>query len=135
MSTSSASDPNVATVRYQIGDIERAITFYTRLLGFKLDMRNGAVFAIVSRGPLQLLLSGPGSSGSRPMPDGRRQEPGGWNRIVVFVDNLDAQIEKLKAADVHFRNTVEAGPGGKQIQIDDPDGNPIELHEPPAPER
>ena len=132
MSTSSASDPSVATVRYQIGDMERAVTFYTRLLGFKLDMRNGAVFAIVSRGPLQLLLSGPGGSGSRPMPDGRRQEPGGWNRIVLFVDDLDAQIETLKAADVHFRNTVEAGPGGKQIQIDDPDGNPIELHEAPT---
>jgi glyoxylase I family protein len=84
---------------------------------------------MVSRGPLHLILSGPGSSGARPMPDGRRQEPGGWNRIVLYVSDLNAQIQKLKTAGAHFRNTVEVGPGGKQIQIDDPDGNPIELHE------
>jgi catechol 2,3-dioxygenase-like lactoylglutathione lyase family enzyme len=121
---------NVASVRYLITDIERAVAFYTKVLDFKLDMRNGAVIAIVSRGPLQLILSGPGSSGARAMPDGRRQEPGGWNRIVLYVPDLEAQIQKLNAAEARFRNTVEVGPGGKQIQVDDPDGNPIELHEP-----
>jgi catechol 2,3-dioxygenase-like lactoylglutathione lyase family enzyme len=88
-----------------------------------------AVRYLVSRGPLQLVLSGPGSSGARPMPDGRRQEPGGWNRIILYVPDLNAQIGKLKTAGAHFRNTVEVGPGGKQIQVEDPDGNPIELHE------
>jgi catechol 2,3-dioxygenase-like lactoylglutathione lyase family enzyme len=121
---------NVASVRYLITDIERAVAFYTKVLDFKLDMRNGAVIAIVSRGPLQLILSGPASSGARAMPDGRRQEPGGWNRIVLYVPDLEAQIQKLNAAEARFRNTVEVGPGGKQIQVDDPDGNPIELHEP-----
>jgi glyoxylase I family protein len=121
---------NVASVRYLITDIERAVAFYTKVLDFKLDMRNGAVIAIVSRGPLQLILSGPGSSGARAMPDGRRQEPGGWNRLVLYVPDLEAQIQKLKSAEARFRNTVEVGPGGKQIQVEDPDGNPIELHEP-----
>jgi glyoxylase I family protein len=124
-------DPSVATVRYLINDVERAVTFYTQVLDFKLEMRNGPVIAIVSRGPLHLILSGPGSSGARPMPDGRKQEPGGWNRIVVYVKDLEAQIGKLKAAEARLRNAVEEGPGGKQIQIDDPDGNPIELHEAP----
>jgi catechol 2,3-dioxygenase-like lactoylglutathione lyase family enzyme len=119
----------LAAVRYQSKDVDRAIKFYTELLDFKLVQQTGAAFGMVSRGPLQLVLSGPGSSGARPMPDGRRQEPGGWNRIILYVADLDAQIEKLKAAGAHFRNTVEVGPGGKQIQIEDPDGNPIELHE------
>ena len=118
-----------ATVRYQITNIDRAITFYTQMLDFKVEQKTGTVFAMVSRGPLHLILSGPGSSGARPMPDGRRQESGGWNRIVLYVPDLDAKIEKLKIVGAHFRNTVEVGPGGKQIQIDDPDGNPIELHE------
>src|SRR6188472_431724 len=121
--------PAIAAVRYQIKDIDRAIAFYTEVLDFKLEHKAGTAFAIVSRGPLQLVLSGPGSSGARPMPDGRRQEPGGWNRIVLYVSDLDAQIRKLKTADAHFRNAVEVGPGGKQIQIEDPDGNPIELHQ------
>jgi glyoxylase I family protein len=121
--------PAIAAVRYQISDVHRAITFYTELLGFKLEQSSGAAFAMVSRGPLQLILSGPGSSGARPMPDGRRQEPGGWNRIVLYVSDLDAQIEMLKTAGVRFRNRVEVGPGGKQIQVEDPDGNPIELHQ------
>jgi glyoxylase I family protein len=119
----------IAAVRYQIKDVERAIRFYTEVLDFKLEQKTGAVFAMVSRGPLQLVLSGPGSSGARPMPDGRRQEPGGWNRIIMYVPDLDAQIQKLRTAGAHFRNTVEVGPGGKQIQVEDPDGNPIELHE------
>jgi glyoxylase I family protein len=121
--------PAIAAVRYQIKDVERAIKFYTEVLGFKLEQKTGAAFAMVSRGSLQLVLSGPGSSGARPMPDGRRQEPGGWNRIIIYVPDLDGQIQKLKTAGAHFRNTVEVGPGGKQIQVEDPDGNPIELHE------
>jgi glyoxylase I family protein len=118
-----------ATVRYQVTNVDRAIGFYTQHLDFKLVMQAGPAFAMVSRGPLHLILGGPGSSGARPMPDGRRQAPGGWNRIVLYVSDLNAQIETLKAAGVQFRNTVEEGPGGKQIQIEDPDGNPIELHE------
>ena len=119
-----------AVVRYQITDLDRAITFYTTLLGFRLDQRSGPV-ATVSRGALHLLLSGPRSSGARPMPDGRRQEPGGWNRIVLYVDDLAALVDKLRGAGARLRNDVERGPGGTQIQIEDPDGNPIELHEPP----
>jgi len=119
----------IAAVRYQIKDVDRAIKFYTEVLDFKLEQKTGAVFAMVSRGALQLILSGPGTSGARPMPDGRQQEPGGWNRIILYVPDLNAQIDKLKAAGAHFRNTVEVGPGGKQIQVEDPDGNPIELHE------
>ena len=92
---------------------------------------SGKVFAAVSRGDLHLLLSGPGSSGSRPMPDGRRQEPGGWNRIVLYVDSIDGTMADLKAAGSRFRNEIEVGPGGKQIQVEDPDGNPIEIHEAP----
>ena len=83
----------------------------------------------MSRGSLRLILSGPGTSGARPMPDGRLQAPGGWNRILLYVDDLRAEIERLKRHDVHFRNEIEVGPGGSQILIDDPDGNPIELHE------
>jgi len=119
----------IAAVRYQIKDVDRAIKFYTEVLDFKLEQKTGTAFGMVSRGPLQLVLSGPGSSGARPMPDGRRQEPGGWNRIILYVPDLNAQIGKLKTAGAHFRNTVEVGPGGKQIQVEDPDGNPIELHE------
>jgi glyoxylase I family protein len=121
-----------AVVRYQIADVDRAITFYTTQLGFQLEQRAGPVFATVSRGALRLLLSGPGSSGSRPMPDGRRQDPGGWNRIVLYVDDLAALVARLRSTGTTFRNDVEIGPGGKQIQIDDPDGNPIEIHEAPA---
>jgi catechol 2,3-dioxygenase-like lactoylglutathione lyase family enzyme len=126
-----SADVKAAVVRYQVQDVERAIAFYTQHLGFELAQRSGPVFATVSRGDLHLLLSGPGSSGSRPMPDGRRQEPGGWNRIVLYVDNLDTTIAALRAAGTGFRNEVESGPGGKQIQVEDPDGNPIELHEAP----
>lgn len=125
-------DPGAAFVRYQIKNVDRAIAFYTQKLGFRLEQKTGAVFASVSRGNLHLLLSGPGSSGSRPLPDGRLQEPGGWNRIVLYIDDLASQIEKLKQAGARLRNEIEVGPGGKQIQIEDPDGNPIELHEAPA---
>jgi glyoxylase I family protein len=122
-------------VRYQVKDIERAVAFYTHTLGFKLDHRQANAFAKVSIDGLGILLSGPGSSGSRPMPDGRRQEPGGWNRIVLRVEDLPARIEQLRAAGVRFRNAMEAGPGGNQIQIEDPDGNAIELFEPAPAQR
>ena len=117
-------------VRYQVVDAGRAVAFYTERLGFKLDQQNLPAFAQVSVGHLKLILSGLGASGSRPMPDGRKQEPGGWNRIVLQVEDLPARIEALQKAGVHFRNQMEVGPGGRQIQIEDPDGNPVELFEP-----
>jgi catechol 2,3-dioxygenase-like lactoylglutathione lyase family enzyme len=125
------SQDDFAHVRYQVADIARSIAFYTERLGFSLDAHVGTAFASVSRGRLRLILGGPGSSGARPMPDGRKQEPGGWNRILLYVDDLDAQIERLKRAGVPCRNEIESGPGGRQILIDDPDRNPIELHEAP----
>jgi glyoxylase I family protein len=134
MAQATPGDPHVATIRYLVSDVDRAIAFYTQVLDFKLEQLNGPI-GMVTHGPLLLLLSGPASSGARPMPDGRRQEPGGWNRILIYVDDIDAQIAKLKAAGARFRNSVEVGPGGKQIQLDDPDGNPIELHEAPKPPR
>ncbi len=117
-------------VRYQVKDVSRSVNFYTQQLGLKLDQQNLPAFAQVSIGNLQLILSGPGASGSRVMPDGREQTPGGWNRIVLQVDDLPARIETLKKAGLRFRNEMEVGPGGKQIQLEDPDGNPIELFEP-----
>ena len=117
-------------VRYQVRNVEESVRFYTQTLGFKLDMQNLPAFGQVSLGGLKLILSGPGASGSRPMPDGRRQEPGGWNRVLLEVEDLPARIVDLKATGLRFRNEMEAGPGGKQIQIEDPDGNPIELFEP-----
>jgi glyoxylase I family protein len=117
-------------VRYQVKDVQRAIAFYTQRLGFNLDMQNLPAFGQVSIGGLKLILSGPGASGSRPLPDGRQQEPGGWNRVLLQVQDLSGRVAELKEAGLHFRNQIEAGPGGKQIQIEDPDGNPIELFEP-----
>ena len=117
-------------VRYQVKDVSRSVKFYTEQLGLKLDQQTLPAFAQVSVGNLKLILSGPGASGSRVMPDGRQQEPGGWNRIILQVDDLPARIETLKKAGLKFRNEMEVGPGGKQIQLDDPDGNPIELFEP-----
>ena len=117
-------------VRYQVTDVERAVAFYTTQLGFKLKHQQLPAFAAVTLGDFTLLISGPGASGSRPMPDGRRQEPGGWNRIVLRVADLPARIEMLKKSGLRLRNTMEVGPGGKQIQLEDPDGNPIELFEP-----
>jgi glyoxylase I family protein len=117
-------------VRYQVKDVQQAIAFYTTTLGFNLDMQNLPAFGQVSIGGLKLILSGPGASGSRPMPDGRQQEAGGWNRVVLQVRDLPACIADLRKAGLRFRNEMEAGPGGKQIQIQDPDGNPIELFEP-----
>ena len=117
-------------VRYQVKDVQRSIAFYTQMLGFNLDHQNLPAFGQVSISNLKLILSGPGASGSRPMPDGRQQEPGGWNRIVLQVEDLPARIADLKEKGVNFRNEMEVGPGGKQIQVEDPDGNPIELFEP-----
>ena len=117
-------------VRYQTRDVARSVAFYTRHLGFKLEHQKLPDFATVSLGPLKILISGPGASGSRPVAGGQRQEPGGWNRVVLRVGNLASGIETLKNADVHFRNEMEVGPGGKQIQLEDPDGNPVELFEP-----
>ena len=117
-------------VRYQVKDVSRSITFYTKQLGFKMDQQNLPAFGQVSVGNLKLILSGPGASGSRPMPDGRQQEPGGWNRVMLQVSDLPGRIEVLRKAGLHFRNEMETGPGGKQILLEDPDGNPIELFEP-----
>ena len=117
-------------VRYQVKDVKRSVAFYTEQLGFKLDLEVLPAFAQVSVGALKLILSGPGASGSRPMPDGRRQEPGGWNRAILQVDDLPARIAALKKAGLNFRNEMETGPGGKQIQLQDPDGNPLELFQP-----
>jgi glyoxylase I family protein len=117
-------------VRYQVKDVSRSSAFYTEQLGFKLDMQHLPAFGQVSIGNLKLILSGPGASGSRPMPDGRQQESGGWNRVLLQVNDLPARIEMLKKAGLHFRNEMETGPGGKQILLEDPDGNPIELFEP-----
>jgi glyoxylase I family protein len=117
-------------VRYQVRDVARSVTFYTRHLGFEPGHQQLPAFANVSLGGAQILLSGPGASGSRPMADGRQQEPGGWNRVVLRVADLPGFIAELKKAGVRFRNEMETGPGGRQIQIEDPDGNPIELFEP-----
>ncbi len=117
-------------VRYQVGDVARSVEFYTRQLGFKLEHQHLPDFAAVALGELKILLSGHGASGSRPMPDGQQQQPGGWNRIVLRVDNLAACIATLNERGARFRNEIVTGPGGKQIQLEDPDGNPIELFEP-----
>ena len=117
-------------VRYQVRDVARSVEFYSRHLGFQLQQQRLPAFANLALGPLDLLLSGPGASGSRPMPDGRVQGPGGWNRIVLRVENLPAWIDRLKKAGLRFRNAMETGPGGRQIQVEDPDGNTVELFEP-----
>ena len=116
--------------RYQVKDVARSVAFYTQHLGFKLEHQQLPAFASVSLGGSHILLSGPGASGSRPMPGGQHQESGGWNRVVLRVSDLSACITALKNAGVPFRNDMETGPGGRQIQIDDPDGNPLELFEP-----
>jgi glyoxylase I family protein len=117
-------------VRYQVRDVDRSAAFYTQQLGFKLEQQSAPAFARVSNGNLVLWLSGPTSSGSRPMPDGRTQEAGGWNRLVLEVDGLPSRVAAMKQAGLRFRNEIEVGPGGKQIQLEDPDGNPVELFEP-----
>ena len=122
--------PSFHGVRYQVKDVGRSVAFYTGQLGFALKMQHLPAFATVSVGDLDLHLSGPGASGSRELPDGHRQEPGGYNRVVLRVEDLPSRIGDLQKAGLHFRNEMEVGPAGKQIQIEDPDGNPVELFEP-----
>ena len=121
---------SVHGVRYQVTDVARSVAFYTQHLGFTLEHQQLPAFASISLGDAQILLSGPGASGSRPLPNGQRQEPGGWNRVVLKVADLPGCIAALRHAGLHFRNDMETGPGGRQIQVEDPDGNPIELFEP-----
>jgi catechol 2,3-dioxygenase-like lactoylglutathione lyase family enzyme len=120
----------MAVVRYLVDDVDAAVAFYTDHLGFVVERRMGPAFAIVSRDDLALWLSGPESSAARPMPDGRRPEPGGWNRLVLTVDKLEATVETMKQAGLTFRSDVVTGPGGKQIVLEDSAGNGVELFEP-----
>ena len=120
----------LVNVRYMVDDVQSAVAFYTTHLGFTLRSDHAPAFADVVRGNLRLLLSGPASSAARPMPDGRRPAPGGWTRIHLIVDDIDAEVERLRAADVSLRNDVVKGPGGQQVVVDDPSGNPIELFQP-----
>jgi catechol 2,3-dioxygenase-like lactoylglutathione lyase family enzyme len=117
-------------VRYMVDDVESAVAFYTAHFGFSLRSSAAPAFADVVRGNLRLLLSGPASSAGRAMPDGRTPEPGGWNRIHLVVDDITAEVERLRSAGLTFRNDIVSGPGGRQILLEDPAGNPIELFEP-----
>jgi catechol 2,3-dioxygenase-like lactoylglutathione lyase family enzyme len=121
---------DLVSVRYMVEDVEESIDFYTRHLGFTLRHSALPAFADVVRGRLRLLLAGPESSAGRPMPDGRTPEPGGWNRIHLIVDDISAEVERLRSAGLSFRNDIVTGPGGRQILLEDPSGNPIELFQP-----
>ena len=123
-------------VRYIVDDVEAAIAFYTQQFGFQLEMHPAPPFAMLSRGDLRLVLSAPNPAGGggQPMPDGTQQSPGGWNRFSIEVDDLTATVERLRQAGAHFRNNIVTGVGGKQIIVDDPSGNPVELFEPTLPE-
>lgn len=122
-------------VRYIVSDVDAAISFYCTHLGFHEVMHPAPAFAMLSRGDLRLVLSAPNprSGGGQPMPDGRRQEPGGWNRFAIEIDDLAAAVDLLKKAGVHFRNDIIAGVGGKQVLVEDPSGNPVELFQPTPP--
>ena len=120
----------MVSVRYMVDDVDQAVEFYTGRFGFQLGQNASPAFAEVTRGNLRLLLAGPKSSAGRPMPDGRTPEPGGWNRIHFVVDDIAAEVERLRSASVSFRNEIISGPGGQQILLDDPSGNPIELFQP-----
>jgi catechol 2,3-dioxygenase-like lactoylglutathione lyase family enzyme len=120
----------LVNVRYMVDDVEEAIDFYTTHFGFTVRSSAAPAFADVVRGNLRLLLSGPKSSAGRPMPDGRRPGPGGWNRIHFLVDDIAADVERLRTAGLTFRNDIISGPGGRQILLEDPSGNPIELFQP-----
>jgi catechol 2,3-dioxygenase-like lactoylglutathione lyase family enzyme len=123
-------DDNTVSVRYMVDDVDAAIAFYTTHFNFTLISSAAPAFADVIRGSLRLLLSGPGSSAGRPMPDGRKPVPGGWNRIHLIVADLAAEVDRLQAAGLEFRNEIVTGPGGSQILVNDPSGNPIELFQP-----
>jgi catechol 2,3-dioxygenase-like lactoylglutathione lyase family enzyme len=127
-----AQDTDIVNVRYMVDDVPAAIDFYTTHLGFGLLTNAAPAFADVKRGHLRLLLSGEKSSAGRPMPDGQKPGPGGWNRIHLIVDDINAEVQRLRGAGVTFRNDVVTGPGGKQILLEDPAGNPIELFQPAA---
>ena len=120
----------MATVRYFVGDVARAIQFYTEHLGFEVIEHFGEAIAITKRGDLTLWLAGPPSSAARPMPDGRKPEPGGWNRFVVEVEDIQGKVRELREAGLHFRNDIVRGPGGAQILLEDPFGNVIEVFQP-----
>jgi catechol 2,3-dioxygenase-like lactoylglutathione lyase family enzyme len=120
----------LVNVRYMVDDVETAVDFYTTHFGFAPNMSAAPAFADVVRGNLRLLLSGPASSAGRPMPDGRIPQPGGWNRIHLIVEDIGAEVERLRAAGLAFRNDIVTGPGGRQILVEDPAGNPIELFQP-----
>jgi catechol 2,3-dioxygenase-like lactoylglutathione lyase family enzyme len=126
--------PNDETVnvRYMVDDVDEAIAFYGKLLGFELLTSAAPAFADVKRGNLRLLLAGPASSAGRPMPDGRKPGPGGWNRIHFVVDDIDAEVKRLRDAGATFRNDIVTGPGGQQILLEDPSGNVVELFQPAA---
>jgi catechol 2,3-dioxygenase-like lactoylglutathione lyase family enzyme len=120
----------MAVIRYLVDDVDAAVAFYTGHLGFDLERQMGPAFAIVSGGDLTIWLSGPQSSAARPMPDGSHPEPGGWNRVVLEVEDLETTVERLEQAGLAFRNEIVTGPGGKQILLEDSAGNPVELFEP-----
>src|ERR671911_1821310 len=120
----------VVNVRYMVDDVDESIAFYTKYLGFELLTSASPAFADVKRGNLRLLLSGPQSSAGRPMPDGRTPHSGGWNRIHLIVDDIAAEVQRLRSAGLKFRNEIVSGPGGQQILLEDPSGNPIELFQP-----
>lgn len=124
------TDDDLVSVRYMVDDVEESIDFYARHFGFTVLHSFPPAFADVVRGRLRLLLAGPQSSAGRPMPDGRQPGPGGWNRIHLVVEDIAAEVERLRAAGLRFRNEIVSGPGGQQILIDDPSGNPIELFQP-----
>jgi catechol 2,3-dioxygenase-like lactoylglutathione lyase family enzyme len=120
----------LVNVRYMVDDVEKAVEFYTTHFGFTVRSNHAPAFADVVRGNIRLLLSGPASSAGRPMPDGRTPEPGGWNRIHFIVDDIAAEVERLRSAGVAFRNDIVSGPGGQQILLEDPASNAIELFQP-----
>ena len=124
------SEQDLVSVRYMVDNVEEAIEFYTNHLGFRVNSSALPAFADVVRDRLRLLLAGPQSSAGRPMPDGRKPGPGGWNRIHLIVDDIAAEVERLRSAGVPFRNDIVTGPGGRQILLEDPSGNPIELFQP-----
>jgi catechol 2,3-dioxygenase-like lactoylglutathione lyase family enzyme len=123
------TDPMV-NVRYMVHDVDEALRFYTTHLGFSVRTNAAPAFADVTLGNLRLLLSGPTSSAGRPMPDGRRPEPGGWNRIHLIVDDIKSEVDRLRSSGLPFRNDITTGPGGSQVLLEDPSGNPIELFQP-----